>query len=621
MKTWIPFAFLLASLTLINLRAQESTTLLEDLGAEVDMVVARDGSGDHTTIQGAIDAVPNNSPERTVIFIKNGSYREKVLVGSAKRNLTLVGESADSTILVYDDFAGRIVDGFELNTFTSQTIRVDADDFRAMNMTFENDARPDGSGTGQNVAISTYGARTVLLHCRLISWQDTYYTGSDDRHYLKDCYIEGAVDYIFGHTTVIFDSCQIQTVRTGGYITAAATLENYQFGYVFLHSRLTAPPGITDVYLGRPWKTYARTVFFECTELGNISPSGWRTWGGREATCFYAEYNCSGAGSDTTKRVDWSHQLTDEEARAYTMEQIFSAASSTAFNQDWDPGVNLDPIWQAVQAHTLMFLDPINTDASIESLLVDGELIDNWNPSVFEVSIEVGSDPQEMPDLTATAVNPLSEVNITYPEEMPGFAEITVLADDGGSHSTYRIYFSVEGSYSDARLDSILIAGEILEGFSPDIYEYDVVLPADVSKYWGMSGYAHVGAAWVITRKPESLPGDATIEVTAVDGSTIAVYTLHITLATGVDTPSETEPWVQIIHPHREMLHLRIRTAESSPVRVRIVQLNGAIVREEWLQDHSPGVSDLFLLLPDRKGVYLYEVLQGNRRQAGQFYY
>lgn len=619
MRKWRWGVYLLPCLFIVQALAQEGTTLFEELGSNVDMVVAQDGTGDYSTIQGAIDAVPDWPSERTVIFVKNGIYREKVLVGSSKRRLTLVGENADSTILVYDDYAGLVVDGVELNTFTSQTIRVDADDFRAMNMTFENDARPGGSGTGQNVAISTYGARTVLLHCKLISWQDTYFTGSDDRNYLRDCYIEGAVDYIFGHTTTIFDSCQIQTVRSGGYITAASTEANYNFGYVFINCRLTAPPGVSGVYLGRPWKNSPQTVFFECVELDNISSQGWRSWNADE-TSFYAEYNCSGDGSDTTSRVDWSYQLTDSEAEAYTMDEIFSAASSTAFNQDWNPGVDSDSVWLAVQELTVMFLDPINTDARIESLLVDSEPIEDWDPSVYEVSVEVGSDPQEMPVLAATTVNPLSEVDITYPDDMPGFAEITVLANDGGTHSTYYIYFSVDGSYSDARLDSIQIAGELLEDFSPDIYEYDVELPDDVSKYWGLTGYARVGDAWVITRKPESFPGDGTIEVTAVDGTTTALYTLHFTQATGLDLNEETETWAKVIYPVREALHLRIRTESSLPVRVRIFQLNGMVIGEK-VQHGSPGISDLFLPLPAQKGVFLFEAVQGDRRHTGQVSY
>lgn len=611
--------FLLCSISNAATLAQQNGGLQEELQAEIDIVVASDGSGDYNTIQAAVDAVPDYAAERTVIFIKNGTYREKVLVSSSKRKLTLVGEDADSTILVYDDYAGRSVDGVELNTFTSQTIRVDADDFRAMNMTIENDARPEGSGTGQNVALSTYGARAVLLHCRLVSWQDTYYTGSDDRHYLKDCYIEGAVDYIFGHTTTIFDSCQIQTVRDGGYITAASTLENYQFGYVFMNCRLTAPPGTSGVYLGRPWKNSPRTVFYECVELDNISPLGWKSWNADE-TCFYAEYNCTGGGSDTASRVDWSHQLTDAEAVAYTQEQIFSAASSTAFTQDWDPGVESDPVWASVKAHTVMFLDSINTDSRIASLLVDGEPIDQWDPSVFEVSIEMGPDPREMPELTATAVNPLSEITIAYPENLPGFAEITVLANDGGTHSTYRIYFSVDGSYTDATLDSIRIAGELLDGFSPDVYEYDVVLPADVSKYWGLSGYAHVDGAWVITSKPASLPGEATIDITAVDGVTTATYVLNITLATDIESFQSGIQQVRLVYPLREQIHLRIQLGEPAPLHVRICQLNGSLICEQGWTWLNSGANDIFMPLPPLPGIYIYEVIHPAWRNSGIFF-
>jgi pectinesterase len=619
MKQMVLGVFLLCSISNAATLAQQNGGLQEELQAEIDIVVASDGSGDYNTIQAAVDAVPDYAAERTVIFIKNGTYREKVLVSSSKRKLTLVGEDADSTILVYDDYAGRSVDGVELNTFTSQTIRVDADDFRAMNMTIENDARPEGSGTGQNVALSTYGARAVLLHCRLVSWQDTYYTGSDDRHYLKDCYIEGAVDYIFGHTTTIFDSCQIQTVRDGGYITAASTLENYQFGYVFMNCRLTAPPGTSGVYLGRPWKNSPRTLFYECVELDNISPLGWKSWNADE-TCFYAEYNCTGGGSDTASRVDWSHQLTDAEAVAYTQEQIFSAASSTAFTQDWDPGVESDPVWASVKAHTVMFLDSINTDSRIASLLVDGEPIDQWDPSVFEVSIEMGPDPREMPELTATAVNPLSEITIAYPENLPGFAEITVLANDGGTHSTYRIYFSVDGSYTDATLDSIRIAGELLDGFSPDVYEYDVVLPADVSKYWGLSGYAHVDGAWVITSKPASLPGEATIDITAVDGVTTATYVLNITLATDIESFQSGIQQVRLVYPLREQIHLRIQLGEPAPLHVRICQLNGSLICEQGWTWLNSGANDIFMPLPPLPGIYIYEVIHPAWRNSGIFF-
>jgi hypothetical protein len=239
---------------------------------------------------------------------------------------------------------------------------------------------------------------------------------------------------------------------------------------------------------------------------------------------------------------------------------------------------------------------------------------------VFEVSIEMGPDPREMPELTATAVNPLSEITIAYPENLPGFAEITVLANDGGTHSTYRIYFSVDGSYTDATLDSIRIAGELLDGFSPDVYEYDVVLPADVSKYWGLSGYAHVDGAWVITSKPASLPGEATIDITAVDGVTTATYVLNITLATDIESFQSGIQQVRLVYPLREQIHLRIQLGEPAPLHVRICQLNGSLICEQGWTWLNSGANDIFMPLPPLPGIYIYEVIHPAWRNSGIFF-
>ena len=233
--------FLAIAINVIDLRSQES--LFTQLAGKIDLVVDKSGTGNYAKVQDAISAVTNNSSSRTVIFIKNGVYKEKIYVPSTKRNLTIIGENTDSTILTYDDYAAKVVDGSELGTFKSESFRVDADDFRAINVTFENSY---GEGY-QAVALFTSGDRQVFLHCRLIGWQDTYYTDSWQRNYLKDCYIEGAVDYIFGRTTVIFDSCRIHTARSGGYITAASTEQGYKFGYVFLNCTLTTPANVSGV--------------------------------------------------------------------------------------------------------------------------------------------------------------------------------------------------------------------------------------------------------------------------------------------------------------------------------------------------------------------------------------
>jgi pectinesterase len=615
----IPLVLAFSCLFFLSARSQQGPTLQEELAPAIDMVVAADGSGDFTKLQAAVNAAPNWPSSPTVIFIKKGEYREKVLIPASKSRLVLIGEDVDSTVIVYDDDAKKIVDGEELGTFRSQSVQIDASYFGAMNLTFENDARPNGEdGKGQNVAVACYGDRAVFLHCRFIAWQDTYYSGSDDRQYFKDCFIEGAVDYIFGHTTTIFDSCQIHTVRSGGYITAASTKEDYQFGYVFFNSRITAPPGITGVYLGRPWKTWARTVFFECIEYENVSPMGWHVWDGKEETCYYAEYQCTGPGSDTANRVDWSHQLTEEQAAAYTRENIFSAGSSTVFSSNWDPAVDGDTLWSIVQKHAPMFMDSVNLDARIASLLLDGEPLAGWDPDVYEYSIEVGSDTAAMPELYAEAACSLARVSIEYPESLPGFATVQVLANDRATHSTYRIYFSVDGSYTDARLDSIRIANRLIENFDPEVLEYDVVLPAGTSKYYGLTGYAHVKGAWVRNNKPAALPGDGTIEVTAVDGKTSRTYLLHISLSTGFEEDSDPGSGLEILGPSPEGRVCFRMPGGGRHVLVSIWDMTGKLVHREFLGDLAPGGEIHVLETALEGGIYVIRTESSQGSLAGK---
>ncbi len=570
-----------------------------------DGVVAADGSGDYSTLQKAIDAVPDHSQMQTVLFIRKGVYREKVLIPASKKNLTLIGEHVDSTIVVWDDYSGRIVNGEEINTFTSQTIRIEPDDFRAMNLTFANDARPGGSGDGQNVAVSTYGKRQLFIHCKMISWQDTYFSGSNGRTYVKDCWIEGAVDYIFGHAAVVFDSCQIHTVRSGGYITAASTEADYHFGYVFFDCRLTAPPVINGVYLGRPWKNHPRTVFFQCVEYENIIPAGWRTWGGTEENAFYAEYQCTGPGSDTSRRVEWSRQLTHEEASTYELENIFSSGTSPDFGTDWQPALAEDTLYKLVMAHTVPFMDSVNLDARIASLTLNGEPLEEWDPDRTEYSVEIPEDTEVPPVLSATARNPLATVEISYPESLPGFSEVTVLASDKSSHSTYSIYFSIDSSYTDTRLDSIYLDGKELEGFDPSIYDYEIILPKGTSKYFALTGYPHVAAARVKTIKPAELPGVATIEVTAVSGANTAIYRLNISLAT--TGSGEADRWSGPslrVSSSREDIVLFPGSPLPSPAEIRIYGINGTTA---WAGNMRLPGGEASLELPVRleAGIYI----------------
>ena len=287
------------------------------------IIVAQDGSGDFKTVQQAIDAVKDSNTYVTTIYIRNGVYKEKLTLRESKRNIRLIGERVDKTILTFDDYASKKdTAGKNIGTSGSASFFIFGTDISAENITFENSAGP----VGQAVAVRVTGDRIKFINCRFIGFQDTLYThGMESRQYYFKCYIEGTVDFIFGSSTCLFDSCVIYA-KGNGYYTAASTPENKQFGYVFHHCTITgnAPPN--SFYLGRPWRPYAKVVFMEC-DLSNIVKSeGWHNWDKteNEKTAFYAEYNNHGEGASTNQRVNWSHQLTATEAATYTIKNVLS---------------------------------------------------------------------------------------------------------------------------------------------------------------------------------------------------------------------------------------------------------------------------------------------------------
>lgn len=170
----------------------------------------------------------------------------------------------------------------------------------------------------------------MFVNCRFLGNQDTIYTGTEGARLLfTNCYIEGTTDFIFGPSTALFEYCELHSKRDS-YITAASTPQSEEFGYVFKNCKLTAAPGVKKVYLGRPWRPYAATVFINC-EFGNhIRPEGWHNWRNpeNEKTARYAEFGNTGAGADTSGRVAWAKQLTNKEAMKYTPQNIFKESSN-----------------------------------------------------------------------------------------------------------------------------------------------------------------------------------------------------------------------------------------------------------------------------------------------------
>ena len=281
------------------------------------IVVARDGSGDYRDIQPAIEAVRAVMDYTVTIYIKKGTYKEKIVVPSWVKNQQFVGEDAESTIITYDDHAN--ID--KMGTFRTYTVKVEGSDIPCKDLTIENNA----AMLGQSVALHTEGDRLMFVNCRFLGNQDTIYTGAERTRLLfTNCYIEGTTDFIFGPSTALFENCTIHSKRNS-YITAASTPSEVEIGYVFLNCKLTADPTVKSVYLGRPWRPYASTTFIYCEMGDHIRGEGWHNWKNpaNEETARYAEFGSYGPGAKSTDRVNWSKQLTSKEVKKFSIENIF----------------------------------------------------------------------------------------------------------------------------------------------------------------------------------------------------------------------------------------------------------------------------------------------------------
>lgn len=334
----------------------EAVPALKPFIRHYDLVVSHDGCGDFFTVQDAINAVPDYNSEELKILIMPGIYTEKIVVPESKTHITMIAKSEAKTILSYSDYAGLTsnITGRKLGTSGSASIYIYGDHFEAQGITFENTAsrlswNKDRKVLGQAVAALVCSDNATFLRCRFLGHQDTLYAygkKSDPKtkeaietshktpfpadrqsHQLyEECYIEGTVDYIFGWAVAVFDRCELHCLGDG-YITAAATPEGQEFGYVFKNCKITAEPGV-KTYLGRPWRNYAQTVFIDCELCDAVQPQGWKEWPNKDTgldgstTAYYAEYGSKGPGANAKARIKWSHQLSAKEALRYKIENI-----------------------------------------------------------------------------------------------------------------------------------------------------------------------------------------------------------------------------------------------------------------------------------------------------------
>ena len=301
----------------------------EAKAAPVELVVAADGSAKYRTVQEAVMAVPAGTAESPVIIrIRPGTYKELIYVQREKRFFRFVGEDAARTILTYDLNANlKGLDGKPIGTFRTPTVQIDADDFTAENVTFENSAGP----VGQALALRVDGDRVTFRNCRFLGWQDTILLNRG-RQYFENCYVTGHVDFIFGAATAFFERCHIHALKDG-YLTAASTPDNQPFGFVFSHCKLTGETPAVKTYLGRPWRAYSAVTFLETEMSDVVRPEGWHNWNfpEREKTVRYAEFGSKGQGANTSARVAWARRLTKNEAKNITAAKVLAGADG------WNP--------------------------------------------------------------------------------------------------------------------------------------------------------------------------------------------------------------------------------------------------------------------------------------------
>ena len=326
-RIFIRWAFFLILLPTTTLAAP--ATLPATLPSQI--TVAQDGSGQFKTVQEAIDSIPAYPRQTVDIHILPGKYVQQVTIPRIKPHIHLIGDDPATTILSFNLGAPMLgPDHKPIGTFATPSVRFLSDDVSAQGITFENTLGPHG----QALAVEIAGDRIAFDNCRFLGWQDTIFADSSGRNYFHNCYVEGHVDFIFGKSTAVFDSCEIHS-KEKGYLTAASTEPYTPFGYVFVRCKLTADANVkpASVYLGRPWRPYGATAFIDCEMGPHIRPEGWFNWKNpaNEKTARYAEYNNMGPGANTSERVSWAHQLTPAEASQYDIAKILAGSDG------WQP--------------------------------------------------------------------------------------------------------------------------------------------------------------------------------------------------------------------------------------------------------------------------------------------
>ncbi len=315
--------------------------------------ISQDGNGDFRTITEALASLPKDSSSQHIFFIRKGIYRERISV--AVPYVTFIGEDPENTLISGSLHATmKMEDGSKRGTFRTYTCLVDTHDFTAKNITFENSAGK-GTDAGQALALYADGDRLLFENCRFLGGQDTLFTGPlppkevepggftgpkqfapriNGRHFYKDCYLEGDIDFIFGSATAYFENCTFFSKYTdreiSSYVTAASTPEGQEYGYVMKDCRFESNCPPENAYLGRPWREYAKTVLINCYMDSHICKEGWNDWGKESAhnNSFYGEYGSFGPGAVMERRPEWVLRLTERDLPRYGKKAVLGGSDN-----------------------------------------------------------------------------------------------------------------------------------------------------------------------------------------------------------------------------------------------------------------------------------------------------
>ena len=288
-------------------------------GITQTITVAKDGSGQFTTVQAAVNSIASGSSTHTRIDIKAGTFTEKLTIAS-RTNLCLVGASATTTILAYGDSNGSVG-----STSGSASVYISANDFSAANLTIENTY---GSGS-QAVALRSTGQRQQFLNCRFVGYQDTLYTHQGSQ-YFRDCYVQGNTDYVFGGATAVLQNCEVRNVEGGSATSAPNTDIGTAYGIVFLGGKFTAVSAVkaNSVALARPWGADGFAAFLNADLGAHIAAAGFVAMSGNQPqNARLHEYGSTGSGANTASRS--SYQLTASQAASYTLANILGSWTPT----------------------------------------------------------------------------------------------------------------------------------------------------------------------------------------------------------------------------------------------------------------------------------------------------